>query len=124
MKQPIKTELSSSPPEPLGRPATTCRHRSKVAAAQRLLDAFLGILQQVPPSPRNANHYMLSIDLYSTFERFAVMDLPSGFQREMGRRISKACSAGTLPFTPGVKTGARLAAVVGLDRAQLAALLS
>jgi hypothetical protein len=95
-------------------------HRTEVAEAQRLLEGFLVILQQVGNQGRA---YMLSMDLYMAFERFAGIDLPSGFNRELGRRVNKACSDGRLPFQRTIKGQARLAAYQGIGAVALGMLI-
>lgn len=91
-------------------------HGKAVAEAQRLLGGFLVILQQLG---HQGGAYMLSMDLFAAFEHFTGIDLPSGFNREFGRQVNKACSDGRLPFRRTNKGQARLAAYQGIDMVNL-----
>ena len=106
-QQPQPSHSKAEPEE-----ADGSSHRLVVAVAQELLQGFLVLLQQ---QKYHGKDYILSMDLYEVFERFTDMDLPSGFEKEFGRQISKGCLEGRLPFRRTIKRKARLAAYQGVD---------
>lgn len=111
---------NATPAAPIEASARSKR-RAEVAIAQDRLDTFIALLARLPMSDHG---YILSMDAYAAFERFAAMDLPSGFNLEFGRRINRACQVGKLSFRRVLKEKPRLAAFHGVEqRALMKALL-